>query len=269
MSGNVAELAGKVALITGSSRGIGRGIALELAAAGCDVMLTGRDSAALQSVGEEIRALGRKSAVHAADLTAEGEPASLVEAHSHAFGRLDILVNNAGGTRRGSFFKQTEQDWRAGFELKFFAHVRLCRLAWPLLKAAQGSVVFIDGVGARAPVADYMIGASVVGASLAFMKALADLGKHDGVQVNAVNPGSVTTDRFRHRLEAIMRKTGLDEAAAMERHRRELDITRFGTPEDIAALVRFVVSPRGRLLHGAAIDMDGGQSVPLRMSNYD
>ncbi|MGA8610138.1 MAG: SDR family oxidoreductase [Xanthobacteraceae bacterium] len=269
MSDKVGELAGKVALITGSSRGIGRGIALEQAAAGCDVMLTGRDSAALQSVADEICALARKSAVHAADLTAEGEPAALVEAHTRAFGRLDILVNNAGGTRRGSFFQQTEQDWRTGFELKFFAHVRLCRLAWPLLKAAQGSVVFIDGVGARAPVADYMIGASVVGASLAFMKALADLGKQDGVQVNAVNPGSVTTDRFRHRLDTIMRKTGLDEAAAMERHRRELDITRFGTPEDIAALVRFVVSPRGRLLHAAAIDVDGGQSVPLRMSNYD
>ena len=114
-----------------------------------------------------------------------------------------------------------------------------------------------------------MIGACVIGAGLAFMKALADLGKRDGVQVNAVNPGSVTTDRFRHRLDIIMKKTGLDEAAAIERHRRELDITRFGTPQDIAALVRFIVSPRGRLLHGASLDMDGGQSVPLRMSNYD
>jgi len=89
------------------------------------------------------------------------------------------------------------------------------------------------------------------------------------VQVNAVNPGSVTTDRFRHRLDIIMKKTGLDEKAAIERHRRELDITRFGTPEDIAALVRFIVSPRGRLFHGASLDIDGGQSVPLRMSNYD
>ncbi len=265
----MAELSGKVALITGASRGIGRGIALELAAAGCDVMLAARKGDALEKVVRDARALGRKAAIHAADLTANGEPAALVEALTRAFGRLDILVNNAGGTRRGSFFAQTEQDWRDGFELKFFAHVRLCRLAWPMLKTAQGSVVFIDGVGARAPVADYMIGASVVGASLAFMKALADLGKRDDVQVNAVNPGSVTTDRFRHRLAIIMRKTGLDEAAAIERHRRELDITRFGTPEDIAALVRFVVSPRGRLLHGSAIDMDGGQSVPLRMSNYD
>jgi 3-oxoacyl-[acyl-carrier protein] reductase len=66
-----------------------------------------------------------------------------------------------------------------------------------------------------------------------------------------------------------MKKTGLDEAAAIERHRRELDITRFGTPEDIAALVRFIASPRGRLIHGASLDIDGGQGVPLRMSNYD
>ena len=263
------ELAGKVALITGASRGIGKGIALELAAAGCDVMLAARDASALAQVAREIERLGRKAAIHAADLTASGEPDGLVEAATRAFGRLDVLVNNAGGAKRGSFFTLSEDEWNEGFAMKVFAHVRLCRLAWPALKRAQGSVVFISGIGARAPVADYMIGASVIGASLAFMKALADLGKHDGVQVNAVNPGSVTTDRFRHRLATIMRKTGLGEAAAIERHRGELDITRFGTPQDIAGLVRFIVSPRGRLLHGAAVDMDGGQSVPLRMSKYD
>jgi 3-oxoacyl-[acyl-carrier protein] reductase len=89
------------------------------------------------------------------------------------------------------------------------------------------------------------------------------------VQVNTVNPGSVDTDRFRHRLAIVMERTGLDEAAAVEHHRRELDITRFGKPQDIAGLVAFIVSPRGRWLHGAAIDMDGGQVDPLRMSRYD
>jgi 3-oxoacyl-[acyl-carrier protein] reductase len=130
-------------------------------------------------------------------------------------------------------------------------------------------VVFIAGTSPRAPVADAMVGASVVAAMLAFMRALADLGKRDGVQVNAVNPGSVKTDRFRGRLERYKKKTGLDEAAASERHRQDLDITRFGTPEDIAGMVRFIVSPPGRWLHGAAIDMDGGQVSPLRMSMYD
>ncbi len=265
----MAELDGKVALITGASRGIGRGIALELASAGCDVMLTARDGKALEGVAEEVRALGRKAVIHAADLTASTEPAALVAALTAAFGRLNILVNNAGATKRGGFFEQTGQEWRDAFDLKFFAHVDLSRLAWPLLKAGKGSVVFIAGTSPRAPVADSMVGASVVAAMLAFMRALADLGKRDGVQVNAVNPGSIKTDRFRGRLAEVMKKTGLDEAAATERHRQDLDITRFGTPEDIAGMVRFIVSPRGSLLHGTAIDIDGGQVAPLRMSLYE
>ncbi|MGC1776340.1 MAG: SDR family NAD(P)-dependent oxidoreductase [Xanthobacteraceae bacterium] len=265
----MSELSGKVALVTGSSRGIGRAIVLELAAAGCDIMLTARDRAALEKVAAEVRSLGRKVAVHAADLSADGEPEALVAALQSALGRLDILVNNAGATKRGGFFAQSEREWREAFELKVFAHVRLCRLAWPLLKAGNGSVVFIAGTSPRAPVADSMIGAAVVAAMLAFMRALADLGKQDGVQVNAVNPGSIKTDRFRGRLAKVMQKTGLDEAAATERHRQDLDITRFGMPADIAGLVRFIVSPRGSLLHGTAIDMDGGQVNPLRMSMYE
>jgi 3-oxoacyl-[acyl-carrier protein] reductase len=263
------DLSGKVALITGASRGIGRGIALELAAAGCDLLLTARDEAALAAVAEAARALGRRAEIHVADLSGRGAPQALADVTGRLFGRLDILVNNAGAARRGDFFALTDADWETGFGLKFFAHVRLCRAAWPLLKASLGSVVAIAGIGARAPVADYMIGSSVIGAQLAFMKALADIGKRDGVQVNTVNPGSVDTDRFRQRLGIIMRRTGLDEAAAIEHHRKELDITRFGLPQDVAALVAFIVSPRGRWLHGTAIDIDGGQVDPLRMSRYD
>ena len=265
----MSELAGKVALVTGASRGIGRAIALELAAAGCDIMATARDRTALEGVAAEVCARGRKATIHPADLSADGATEALVAALQRDFGRLDILVANAGATKRGGFFEQSEQEWRDAFELKFFAHVRLCRLAWPLLKAGKGSVVFIAGTSPRAPVADAMLGATVVAAMLAFMRALADLGKRDGVQVNAVNPGSIKTDRFRGRLAKVMKKTGLDEATATERHRRDLDITRFGMPEDIAGLVRFIVSPRGGLFHGAAIDMDGGQVNPLRMSMYD
>jgi len=264
-----SELQGKVALVTGSSRGIGRAIALELAGQGCDLMLTARDQAALDKVATEVRSLSRGAEVHAADLRDGAEPQRLIDIAQAKFGRLDIVVNNAGASKRGSFFEQTEADWQAGFALKFFAQVRLCRAAWPLLKQAEGSVIFIAGVGARAPVADYMIGSSVIGAQLAFMKALADLGKDDGVQVNTVNPGSVKTDRFRGRLDKVMRNTGLDEAAATEHHRKELHITRFGQAQDIAGLVEFIVSPRGRWLHGTAIDMDGGQVEPLRMSKYD
>jgi len=259
----------RTALVTGSSRGIGRSIALELAEAGCDLLLTARDKAALSEVAAAIRATGRRAETYAADLRGEAVPQQLADLASRHFGRLDILVNNAGASRRGDFFKQTEEEWQAGFALKFFAQVRLCRAAWPLLKAASGSVIAIGGIGARAPVADYMIGASVIGAQNAFMKALADLGKTDGVQVNSVHPGSVETDRFRGRLEKVMARTGLDRAAAVEHHRQELGITRFGQPQDIAGLVAFIVSPRGRWMHGTAVDMDGGQVDPLRMSRYD
>jgi 3-oxoacyl-[acyl-carrier protein] reductase len=127
------ELRGKVALVTGSSQGIGRGIALDLARAGCDVMLTARGDEKLRAVAAEIAALGRRAAVHVADLTAANEPAGLIAALERSFGRLDILVCNAGSARRGDFFALTDQDWNDGFALKFFAHVRLCRAAWRLL----------------------------------------------------------------------------------------------------------------------------------------
>ena len=263
------QLNGKTALITGGSRGIGRGIALALAKAGCTVALTARDKVALGKVAAEVEEAGGTAHVFAADLLRDGAANEVAQAVAQTCGRLDILVNNAGAVRRGNFLKTTDADWHEGFGLKFFAHVWLTRALWPLLKQNRGSVLFISGIGARAPAADYMIGAAVIGASLAFMKALAELGKRDGVQVLTVNPGSVETDRLRHRLGIIMQRTGLDEAAAKEHHRRELDITRFGTPGDIGGLVAFAVSPHGRWLHGTAIDMDGGQVDPLRMSRYD
>ena len=142
-------MAGKVALITGASRGIGKGIALELARSGCDLMLTARDHKALQSVAEEVRALGRKANIHAADLRKDSEPAVLVAALKREYGRLDILINNAGGAGRGDFLTLSDDAWNDGFAMKFFAHVRLSRLAWPMLKASAGSVVAIAGLGAQ------------------------------------------------------------------------------------------------------------------------
>jgi 3-oxoacyl-[acyl-carrier protein] reductase len=252
-------LRGKVALVTGSSRGIGRSIAETLAAEGCHLVLTGQNEKALAEVAEKIAAAGGKSIVHRADLRQAEAPAALVAAAQHAFDRLDILVNNAGATKRGAFPTLSDADFQDGFALKYFAHVRLARAAWPLLRESRGSLVTIAGIGGREPTADFTIGSSVNAACLAFTKALADLGKSDGVQVNAVNPGHVDTDRLQHRLAAVMREHGLDAAAARERYRQTLGITRLGATSDVAGLVAFLVSPHGRWLHGATIDIDGGQ----------
>jgi 3-oxoacyl-[acyl-carrier protein] reductase len=252
-------LAGKVALITGSSRGIGRGIAELLATEGCAIMLTGRDEAALAETQHAIATRGGKAKTQLAELREPAAPAALIEAVTRDFGRLDILVNNAGATKRGDFLALTDADWQDGFALKFFAHMRLARAAWPLLKAANGAVLGIGGNGAAKPTADFTIGSSVNAAVAAFHKALSDIGKRDGIQVNTIHPGHVDTDRLRRQMQARIEKTGLDMAAQIEAYRRELNVPRLGTTDDVAAMAAFILSPRGRWLHGATIILDGGE----------
>jgi 3-oxoacyl-[acyl-carrier protein] reductase len=252
-------LAGKVALITGSSRGIGRGIAELLAAEGCAIMLTGRDPSALAETQRAIAERGGIAKTQLAELREAAAPAALVESVQRDFGRLDILVNNAGATKRGDFLALSDADWQDGFALKFFAHTRLARAAWPMLKAAQGAVLAIGGNGAAKPTADFTIGSSVNAAVAAFHKALSDIGKRDGIQVNTIHPGHVDTDRLRRQMQARIEKTGLDMAAQIEAYRRELNVPRLGTTDDVAAMAAFILSPRGRWLHGATVIMDGGE----------
>src|SRR5262245_54807278 len=166
-------LNGKVALVTGSSRGIGRSIALTLADEGCELLLTGRDQALLDETAAAIRGKGRKAVIVTIDLREERAPATLIEAVLREFGRLDVLVNNAGTTKRGDFFELTDADWQDGYALKFFAHVRLTRAAWPLLQAWRGSLITIGGTSGRKPEAAFTIGSSVNAACAAFSKAMA------------------------------------------------------------------------------------------------
>jgi 3-oxoacyl-[acyl-carrier protein] reductase len=253
------KLKDKVALVTGASRGIGQGIALSLADEGCDLMLTGRDEAALAGVAEDVAKKGRRVAISILDLRTQGAEKPLVEAVRREFGRLDVLVNNAGATQRGDFFKLTDTEWADGFALKFFAHVRLTREAWPLLKAQKGSMVTIAGIGGKEPEAPFTIGSSVNAACVAFSKAMADIGKSDGVQVNSINPGRVETERLWRRFRAAMESTGSDEATVREEYRQEFNISRFGKVEDLGSFIAFLVSPHGRWVHGATIDIDGGE----------
>jgi 3-oxoacyl-[acyl-carrier protein] reductase len=252
-------LQGKVALVTGASRGIGRCVALSLAAEGCDLLLTGRDQAALAEVAGLIRGKGRKAAVAALDLRRDGTEQSLVEAARREFGRLDILVNNAGATQRGSFFELTDAQWQDGFALKFFGHVRLARAAWPLLKERKGSLVSIGGTSGRKPEAEFTIGSSVNSAVAAFTKCLADIGKADGVQVNCIHPSLVETERQWKRIRAEVEATGEAEEAVRARFVKKMGFRRYGTVEDVADLVTFLVSARATWMHGATIDLDGGE----------
>jgi len=256
-------LQGKISIVTGASRGIGRSIALRLAAAGSMVVLCARDQQLLDEAAAEIRSSGGTAETIALDLRAPDSGKRVVDFATNRFGLLDIVVNNAGATKRGEFLELTDDDFADGFALKYFGAVRLTRAAWPHLKAASGSVVFISGAGGRTPGAQFTIGGSVNAALLSLTKALADLGLRDGVQVNCVNPGTIRTARYTGRLNALAKERGLDPEAAEREYVKNGAIVRIGEPEDIAALVAFIVGSEGKMLHGALIDMDAGATKTI------
>jgi NAD(P)-dependent dehydrogenase (short-subunit alcohol dehydrogenase family) len=235
----------KTAIISGSNRGIGRAIARRLAEDGMNVVLCARDAELLDATAKMI---GGNVLTVPIDLRLPDSPAKVVDAAAAKFGTVDVLVNNAGATKRGDFETLTDEDFIDGFALKFFGAVRLTRAAWPHLKKQAGAVVNIVGAGGRTPGALFSIGGSVNAAVLSFTKAMSEKGIQDGVQVNAINPGPVRTARLDARLKTTTE----------EEFRKEERISRIGEPEDIAALVAFILSPHGRLLQGASIDADGG-----------
>src|SRR5580704_4306561 len=226
-------LKGKISIVTGASRGIGRSIAARLAAAGSTVILCARDQALLDAAAAEIRNAGGTAETIAVDLRAPDSGRRIADFAIERFSRIDILVNNAGATKRGDFLDLTDEDFADGFALKFFGSVRLTRACWTHLKAASGSLVFISGVGGRTPGAQFAIGGSVNAALLSLTKALADLGLRDGVQVNAINPGTLRTARYTARLNALAKERGLDPDAAEREYVKNATITRIGEPEEI------------------------------------
>jgi 3-oxoacyl-[acyl-carrier protein] reductase len=254
------ELQDKVAIVTGASRGIGRAIAARLAEEGVRVALVARSREALDEVAAS---LSTPSLVHAVDLREPDAAARVVAATVGALGRLDVLVNNAGATKRGDFFALSDDDWRDGFALKLFGAMRCCRAAWPHLVASRGAIVNIAGIGGRTGSADFTIGGAVNAAVLNLTKALADRGVRDGVRVNAVNPGSIATERLAARVSRAAAERGVDEASAAASMAGALGVARFGEPAEIAAVVAFLASAEARYCQGAVVDVDGGQTRTL------
>jgi 3-oxoacyl-[acyl-carrier protein] reductase len=257
-------LHGKVALVTGGSKGIGRACAERLAQEGCDVLIVARTASNLERAAADIHeASGRRVEICATDLRSAQGCQAAVGALQHAFGRLDLLVNNAGATQSGDFFKLDDTVWEDGFALKFYSYVRLSRALWLLLKEAQGSVVNVIGGASKTPSANFMIGGAVNAAITNFTKALAELGLRDGVAVKAVHPGMTVTGR----LESLLRQRAEAEGRGRDDYeRQELEragLRRYSQPEDIANLVAFLASPVAEQIHGADVFIDGGATKTI------
>jgi 3-oxoacyl-[acyl-carrier protein] reductase len=257
------EFKGKVVVVTGGSRGIGRGIALAFAREGAQTVLASSSEPNLAAAAKVVAAEGPEPMTVAGDLRQLEACQQLFKRVSERFQRCDVLVNNAGATRAGNFLELTDDQWLDGFALKFFGGVRLTRLFWPLLKASEGHVVNIIGGAARTVEPEFLIGGSVNAAASNFTKGLSRLGMRDGVHVNAIHPGQTATERT----EQLLQQRAAAQGKPVEQVRAEAvaksGTRRMSTPEDIAVLTLFLCSERARQIQGTAIAVDGGTTPGL------
>jgi 3-oxoacyl-[acyl-carrier protein] reductase len=255
-------LRGKTALVTGSSRGIGRAIAIELAREGCRVALCARGKDALAAAAAEVRAIGGEAVAVAADVTAEAGLREVVDAALAAFGRLDVLINNVGGSAGTSFLETAPEDWQRAVDLNLMPAVRASRLVVPHMQAhGGGAIVNIvsiygrewGGVYVRRPT--YIAAkAAEIGMSKALALELAPL----GIRVNAVAPGSILFPGGSWERRAQEDPEGIAAFIKVD-----LPLGRFGRPEEVARVVAFLASDAAALVVGACLNVDGGQSRSL------
>ena len=254
------QLNNKVAIITGASRGIGCAIAQTLSSEGMRLVIAARSEALLnevaQSCNNEVFAV-------ALDLGEPDAPQKLIDSALQKFGQIDVLVNNAGATKRGDFLELTEDDWHDGFALKFFSAVRCSRAAWPHLQASGGNIINIVGVGGRTGNAEFAIGGAVNAGLLNLTKVLADRGNKEGIRVNAINPGSIATERLQTRIQLFATEHNLSLEQAARQMAHKLGVARFGTPNEIARAVAFLASSAAGYCQGSIFDVDGGQTRTL------
>ena len=253
-------LSNKIAIVTGASRGIGKAIAETLSAEGVKVVLVARSNPDLELVASS---LPNESLVQNVDLREPDSANQIIAATIEKFGKLDLLVNNAGATKRGDFLTLTDQEWADGFALKFYGAMRLSRAAWSHLQASQGTIIKIIGVGGKTGSAEFTIGGTVNAALMNLTKALADRGVKEGVRVNAINPGSIATDRLQIRIQNYAEANNLPMEEVAKRLPQEMKIERFGDPAEIARAVAFLASSQASYIQGAILDVDGGATRAL------
>ncbi len=250
-------LAGKVAVVTGGSRGIGRATALTFAAEGAAVAICARGSETLEATLAEIRALGVDAHGMAVDVTKRDEVEAFIDGSADALGGIDVLVNNVGGSVGKGLMGSTDEEWVETFDLNLFHAVRTSRAAVPHMRRRRsGAIVIISSISGLKPAPGSQYGAAKA-AEVFVSGALAmELGP-DNIRVNTVSPGSILFPgggwaRRQHEDPAGFGKFAVEE----------YPLGRLGTAEEVARAVVFVASPAGSWINGTNIAVDGAQQQP-------
>jgi 3-oxoacyl-[acyl-carrier protein] reductase len=260
------ELAGKAAIVTGSSRGLGLASAKALAAEGCRVCLSARGAEALEQAADALRAsLGSdprsgtgvrpEVTAVAADLSTPEGAEKVVDAALQAFGRIDILVNNVGTAKGSDIVGTADWEWQEAVDHTLFPAIRMSRLVVPhMRKQGGGSIVMIASIWGRES-GGRMAYNAVKAAEISLGKSMAQQLAKDGIRVNSVAPGSILFPGG-----SWDKRQQADPAGIADFVRRELPFGRFGRPEEVGAAVAFLASPRASWISGSSVPVDGCQS---------
>src|SRR6478735_4288946 len=242
------ELSGKVAVVTGAGRNIGRAIALTLAEGGASVLVNARSNrAGAENVAREIEAAGGKAIVHIGDVADVKSVQAMADAAVKQFGRIDILINNAALRREKSFAEMDYAEWREILDVTLDGAFHCTKACLPALrKSATGTIVNIGGLSAHTGAANRAHVVTAKAGIIGFTRALAHDLASDGITVNCVVPGLIGTPRPKDKPEPA-------------HHLTHQTITgKRGRPEDVAATVRFLCGPAARYINGQAIHANGG-----------
>ena len=259
------QLAGKTAIVTGGSEGIGRGIAQALAEQGCDLAICARRKQPLEATAKAIdKATGRKVHAIPTDLTKPADAENFIKQAHAALGRIDILINNAGSSPGGVLEFLSEEDWEQSLQLKFMGYVRCLKHTLPIMvKQGGGRVVnLIGNDGIKESYWEISPGAANAAGQNLTMSLAGQYGRHN-ISFCAVNPGPVRTERWAGLVKAMARDMKISEEKADTLAPASIPLGRIAEVIEVANLVVYLASPLAHFVNGTQIQIDGGQSKVL------